>query len=100
VLTRTQALWILAILASIGDMGTTAYALTETEHKEGNPVIKEMIDEVGLMPALFIAKIVTLLIGAILSHTIMGDDDWVIPLALFLVLGPVTALNAYTIVAL
>ena len=52
----STTLFIVLVVLNLADIGTTAYVLTHGGH-ESNPVMKWIIDAIGIIPGLFGVKI-------------------------------------------
>lgn len=90
-------LWLLVILFAGADVGTTIYGLSNGE-SEGNPVVQDAIDEVGVVPALISIKLGAVALGAGLYNAV-PDHKWMVPTALLSVWAPVVVWNSWILFA-
>lgn len=93
---RYKKFWILATLATAGDVATTWYGLSALDFTEGNPLIAGGIAAIGLLPALVLSKLLVLLFGAGCVR-IVDSHKWVIPASIAVIYTIVTALNSTAI---
>lgn len=91
-LNKTNTLWVLAILAAVGDMGTTLYGLNNG-YTEGNPLMSDMMDEHGETKTMLVSKVAPLLLGFGISKLVVDEWEWVVPLSVVLVWWPVVLFN-------